>query len=156
MQDSRRDTVIKNRLLDSMEGKGGIIWENSIETCILSYVKQIASPGSMHETVLRAGALGWPRGMRWRVGFRMGNTCTPMADSCQCMAKPPQYYKVISLQLNKLKKEKWGELVVRCPLALTYSLKYWFRQLVFECYWHSRAFKCAVSQSANVRCNPHE
>ena len=24
--------------------------ENSIETCILSYVEQIASPGSMHET----------------------------------------------------------------------------------------------------------
>ena len=20
-------------------------------------------------------------------GFRMGNTCTPMADSCECMAK---------------------------------------------------------------------
>ena len=33
-------------------------------------------------------------------GFRMGNTCTPMADSCQCMAKPLQYYKVISLQLK--------------------------------------------------------
>jgi len=30
----------------------------------------------------------------------MGNTCTPMADSCQCMAKPLQYYKVISLQLK--------------------------------------------------------
>ena len=30
--------------------EGGMIWENSIETCILSYVKQIASPGSMHET----------------------------------------------------------------------------------------------------------
>ena len=27
-----------------------MIWENSIETGILSYVKQIASPGSMHET----------------------------------------------------------------------------------------------------------
>ena len=26
------------------------LWENGIETCILSYVKQIASPGSMHET----------------------------------------------------------------------------------------------------------
>ena len=26
------------------------IWENSIETCILSYVKRIASPGSMHDT----------------------------------------------------------------------------------------------------------
>ena len=32
------------------EGKGGIIWKNGIETCILSYVKRIASPVSMHET----------------------------------------------------------------------------------------------------------
>ena len=32
------------------EGKGGMIWENGIETCKLSYVKQITSPGSMHET----------------------------------------------------------------------------------------------------------
>ena len=40
MQDSKRDTDIKNRLLDSVgEGEGGIIWDNSIETCILSYVK---------------------------------------------------------------------------------------------------------------------
>ena len=28
--------------------------------------------------------------------FRMGNTCTPVADSCQCMAKSIQYCKVIS------------------------------------------------------------
>ena len=40
------------------------------------------------------------------VGFRMGNTCTPMADSYQCMAKPPQYCKVISLQLKWEKKKK--------------------------------------------------
>ena len=32
------------------EGVGGIILENGIETCILSYVKRIASPGSMHDT----------------------------------------------------------------------------------------------------------
>ena len=31
------------------EGEVGIIWENGIETCILSYVKRIASPGSMHD-----------------------------------------------------------------------------------------------------------
>ena len=31
------------------EGEGGMIWENSIEMFILSYVKQIASPGSMHD-----------------------------------------------------------------------------------------------------------
>ena len=40
MWDSKRATDIKNRLLDSVgEGKDGMIWENSIETCILPYVK---------------------------------------------------------------------------------------------------------------------
>ena len=34
------------------------------------------------------------------------NTCTPMADSCQCMAEPLQYCKVSSHQLNKFKKKK--------------------------------------------------
>ena len=32
------------------EGKGRVICENGIETCILSYVKRISSPGSMHDT----------------------------------------------------------------------------------------------------------
>ena len=32
------------------EGEGGMIWENGIETCIISYMKQIASPSSMHDT----------------------------------------------------------------------------------------------------------
>ena len=36
------------------EGEGGMIWENGIETCIISFVKQITSPGSMHDT----GCLG--------------------------------------------------------------------------------------------------
>ena len=64
----------------------------------------MTSPSSMHET-----------GCSWLVhwddpeggdeegggrGFRMGDTCTPMADSCQCMAKPLQYFKVISFQLK--------------------------------------------------------
>ena len=39
MQDSKRETDVKNRLLDSVgEGEGGMIWENSIETRILPYV----------------------------------------------------------------------------------------------------------------------
>ena len=105
MQDSKRDTDVKNSLLDSVgEGEGGMISEGTIETCILSYVKQMASPGSMHET----GAQGWCTGMNQRDGigrevaggFRMGNPCTPIADLCQCMAKPLQYCKVISLQLK--------------------------------------------------------
>ena len=36
------------------EGEGGMIWENGIETCIISYAKRITSPGSMHDT----GSLG--------------------------------------------------------------------------------------------------
>ena len=92
MRDPTRDTDVKNRLLDSMgEGKGG-------------YVKQITSPGLMHETGC-SGLVHWDDqkdGMGKEVGggVRMGNTCTPIADSCQCMAKPPQYCKVISLQLK--------------------------------------------------------
>ena len=51
MRDSKRNIDLKNRMLDSVgEGEGGMILENSIETCILSYVKQITSPRSMHET----------------------------------------------------------------------------------------------------------
>ena len=51
MWDIKRDTDVKNSLFASVgEGEGGMIWENSIETQILSYVKQIASPGSMQET----------------------------------------------------------------------------------------------------------
>ena len=80
------------------EGEGRIIWENGIETCKLSYVKRITSPGLMHDQ----GAWGWCTGMIQRGGkgreveggFRMGNTCTPMADSCQYMAKPIPYCKV--------------------------------------------------------------
>ena len=40
MWDSKRGTDVNNRLLDSVgEGEGGMIWEKSIETCILTYVK---------------------------------------------------------------------------------------------------------------------
>ena len=45
------DSILKRR--DSV-GEGGVIWENGIETCIISYMKRVASPGSMHDT----GCLG--------------------------------------------------------------------------------------------------
>ena len=82
MQNRKRDTDVQNRLWDSVgEGEGGMFREISIETCILSRVKQITSPGWMHET----SAWGWCTGKTQRDG--MGNTCKSMADSCQCMAK---------------------------------------------------------------------
>ena len=41
--------------MDSVgEGEGGMIWENGIETCIISYMKRVSSPGLMHDT----GCLG--------------------------------------------------------------------------------------------------
>ena len=54
-------------------------------------------------TTLRGGM-----GRKVGGGFRMGDTCTPMADSYQCMAKTLPYCKVVSLQLkliNFFKKE---------------------------------------------------
>ena len=93
MQNRKRDTDVQNRILDSVgEGEGGMFRENSLKTCILSRVKQITSPGWMHET----SAWAWctAKTQRNRVerevggGIGMGNACNSMADSCQCMTKP--------------------------------------------------------------------
>ena len=78
------------------EGEGGMIWENGIEICRISYMKRVASPGSMHDT----GCLGlvhWDDREGWYGeggGFRMGSTCIPVAESFRCLAKLIQYCKV--------------------------------------------------------------
>ena len=79
MQNRKRDTDVQNRILDSVgEGEGGMFQENSIETCILSRVKQITSPGWMHETSARAWCTGRPRGIRWRGRWEGGSSaCLP-------------------------------------------------------------------------------
>ena len=65
--------------------------ENNIKTCILSRVKQITSPGWMHETSARTWCTG--KTQRERVerevggGIGVGNTCKLMAVSFQCMTK---------------------------------------------------------------------
>ena len=56
------------------------------------------------------------RGLGRVVGgeFWVGNSCTPVVDSCQCMAKPVQYYKVKKIKNLKKKKKRsephWPEL----------------------------------------------
>ena len=92
MQNRKRDTDVQNRLLDSVgEGKGGMFQENSIETCILSRVKEITSPGWMHETCAQGWCTGKPQRVRVEKevggGIGMENTCNSMADSCQCMTE---------------------------------------------------------------------
>ena len=83
--------------MDSVgEGEGGKIWENGIETCKISFMKRVASPGSMHDT----GCLGlvqWDDPEGWYGeggGFRMGNTCIPVEDSFCNLAKLIQLCKV--------------------------------------------------------------
>ena len=82
------------------EGEDGMFQENSIETYILSRVKQITGPGWMHETSART----WCSGRTWRAwvgrevggGIGMGKTCEPKAFSFQCMTE---------LTTNKKKKK---------------------------------------------------
>ena len=92
MQNRKRDTDEQNRLLDSVgEGEGRMFQENSIETCILSRVKQITSPGWMQETSART----WCTGKTQRDwverevggGIWMCNTCKSMAGLCQCVTR---------------------------------------------------------------------
>ena len=80
------------------EGEGGMIWENGTEICTLSCKKRITSLCSMQD----AGCLGLVHGddlegccgEGGRRGFMFGSSCTPVADSCQCVPKPIQYCKV--------------------------------------------------------------
>ena len=91
-QEKKKDADLWNSLLDSVgEGEGGMFQENSIKTCIVSRVKQITSPGWMHETSARTWCTG--KTQRDRVerevvgGTGMGNTCKSVADSFQYMTK---------------------------------------------------------------------
>ena len=76
-----------------VEAEGGMIRENSIETCTLPHVKQMTSVSSMHEAGHSKPVLCSGTTQRGGVGrevgaeFRMGDTREPEADSCWRMAK---------------------------------------------------------------------
>ena len=80
------------------EGEGGMIWEMALKH--VYYHVRNESPVYVRYRI--QDAWGWCVGMiqrddiGWEVGgeFRIGNSCTPVADSCKCMAKPIQYFKV--------------------------------------------------------------
>ena len=64
----------------------------------------MASLSSMHETG-HSKPVHWDNPEGWdgeggRRGIQDGELCTPVADSGQYVAKPPQYCKVITLQLK--------------------------------------------------------
>ena len=69
--------------------------------------------------VLRAGALGRPRGMRWagrwQGGLGWGTHVTPWLIHVNVWQKPLQYCKVISLQLIKINGKKKKDLATKPP-----------------------------------------
>ena len=127
MQNRKRDTDVHNRLLDSVgEGKGGMFREISIETCILSRVEQITSPGWMHETSARA----WCTGKTQRdwverevgEGSGWGIHVNPWLIHVNVWQKPLRYCEVIGLQLIKIngkKKKEFSKLKTALVLAAT-------------------------------------
>ena len=83
------------------EGEGGMIWENGIETCIISCMKRITSPGSMHDTGC-LGLMHWddPEGWYAEGGGKGAQDGEHVYTHVDVWAKPIQYCKVISLQLK--------------------------------------------------------
>ena len=137
MQNRKRDTDVQNRLLDSVgDGEGGMFRENSIETCILSRVKQITSPGGMHETSARAWCTGKTRGIGWRGrregGLGWGIHVNTWLIHVNVWQKSLQYCKVISLQLIKINEKNKKESRFCC-----YSIQF-----------------SSVAQSCPTLCNP--
>ena len=94
--------------------------QDSTEICILSYTEtDHQSRFDAWGRVLRAGTLGWPWGMgwggRWERGSGWGTYVHPWLIHVNLWQKPPQYCKVISLQLKKKRKEKSSELELLSP-----------------------------------------
>ena len=87
--------------MDSVgEGEGGMVWENGIETCILPYVKRIASPGSMHETGC-SGLVHWDDPEGWDgEGVQDGEHVYTRGGFMLMYGKPLQYCQVIRVQLK--------------------------------------------------------
>ena len=89
MWDSKRDTDVKNSLLDSV-GEARVGWFERVALKRVYYHMWNRSP--VQVWCMRQGAQGWCTGMTQRdgmgrevgAGFRMGNTCTPVMNSCSC------------------------------------------------------------------------
>ena len=64
VRQQKRHRCIEQSLDSVGEGEGGVIWENGIETCIISYKKRIVSPGLMHDTGC-SGLVHWDDPEGW-------------------------------------------------------------------------------------------
>ena len=70
----------------------GTAWSNPIQTHDQTVLLKYQDKGE----ILKRDDMGRVVGE----GFRVGNSCTPVVDSCQCMAKPIQYCEVKKIKLK--------------------------------------------------------
>ena len=65
-------------------GEGGMIWENGIEICIISYMKRVASPGSMHDTgclwLVHWDKIKFNKTWKWKVKVKVAQSCLTVCD----------------------------------------------------------------------------
>ena len=106
--DSKRDTDVFWTLWE----RARVGWYGRMALKHVNY--HMWNESSVQAQCMRQDAQGWCTGMTQRDGmgrvgggFRMGNTCTPMEDSSQCMAKPIQHCNV--KYINKFFFKKWRE-----------------------------------------------
>ena len=81
-----------------------MIWENGIETCIISYMKRISSPGLMHDTGC-SGLVHWDDPEGWdgeggRRGVQDGEHVYTRGGFMSMYGKTTTIFKAISLQLE--------------------------------------------------------
>ena len=110
MQGSKRDTDVKNRLLDSVrKGEGGMIWENSIEALYYIIYYHIWNRWPVQVWCMKQGTQSRCSGTTQRdgvgrevgEGFRLrGSLVHPWLIHVDVWQKPPQYFKVTGLQLK--------------------------------------------------------
>ena len=92
------------------EGKGGMIWENNIETYIIICETDCQSRFNAWDKVLMIGALGWPWWMgcggSWEGGSGWGTHVHPWLIHVNVWQNLLQYCKVISIQLKQINFKK--------------------------------------------------
>ena len=91
VRQQKRHTDIKNRLLDSVGEGESVMREQNWNMYIIICEIDDQSKFNAWNRAPKAGALGQLRGMgwegMWKGGSGWGDTCIPVANSCQCMAK---------------------------------------------------------------------
>ena len=108
MQNRKRDTDVQNRLLDS--GRRLCFKRTASKHVYYQGWNRSAAQAGCMRQVLGPGALGRPRGIRWRGrwegGSGWGIHVTPWLIHVNVWQNPLQYCKVISLQLIKINGKK--------------------------------------------------